>query len=313
MGPRLRRDPRPHLTRALVLGAALGAVVFLALGLYADLGALADELRGFRWELFPLALAGAAGNYVLRVARWEVYLRRAGIRVPPGRSATIFTAGLAMTVSPGKVGELLKSVLLRRAFAVPVARSAPVVVAERATDALGLALIAVAAGAAGHRLLVAFTIAGTLAVVLALRVPLLDRLPGGRDARASADALLGPAPLVAMTALAAAAWLCECAAALVCLRGLGVDASFRDAVVAFSVATLAGAASFVPGGLGVADASMTALVRGLTDAARAPAVAATVVIRLATLWFGVLVGVVALVVEERISARGATRAAPPLP
>jgi glycosyltransferase 2 family protein len=70
--------------------------------------------------------------------------------------------------------------------------------------------------------------------------------------------------------------------------------------VVFSVGSLAGALSFLPGGLGVAEASMTGLIRALGDVTKASAAAATVLIRLATLWFAVALGLVGLAVEERL-------------
>jgi hypothetical protein len=39
-----------------------------------------------------------------------------------------------MTISPGKLGEVLKSVFIRQVNGAPIARTAPAVVAERATD-----------------------------------------------------------------------------------------------------------------------------------------------------------------------------------
>jgi hypothetical protein len=62
-------------------------VVVLGLGLYADFGSLGDELASFRWELFPLALALTALNYLLRFWRWERYLGEARIEVPRGAAS----------------------------------------------------------------------------------------------------------------------------------------------------------------------------------------------------------------------------------
>ena len=107
-------DPRIHLKRGLILAAALAVAVVLGLGLYADFGSLGDELASFRWELFPLALALTALNYLLRFFRWQRYLAKLEIEVPPGRSFAIFVAGLTMTITPAKLGELLKSGLLKR-------------------------------------------------------------------------------------------------------------------------------------------------------------------------------------------------------
>jgi glycosyltransferase 2 family protein len=276
--------------------------VAIGLGLYADFGQLGDELRDFRWELFPLALVLTAVNYLLRFWRWQRYLARVEIVVPLGRSFTIFVAGLTMTITPAKLGELLKSGLLKRSFDVPVRRSAPVVLAERVTDATGVVVLAVAGGAATQSWPpLAIALVAVVGAVLLVRSPLLERFTSLGEAPAAARALLGTPLLVGMTLLSAVSWLFECLAAYVCVRGLELDLSFPDTIVVFTLGSLAGALSFLPGGLGVAETSMTGLMRALGDVSKAAAAAATVLIRLATLWFAVALGLVGLAVEERLA------------
>jgi glycosyltransferase 2 family protein len=288
----------------LLLVVALAAAVVLGLGLYADFGRLGDELGSFRWELLPLALAFTALNYLIRFWRWERYLARLAIEVPRGRSLTVFVAGLAMTITPAKLGELIKCGLLRRSFAVPVRRSAPVVLAERVTDATGVVVLAVAGGAGTRSWpLLVLALAGVVGVVAVVRSPLLERFARLGEAPGAARALLGTPLLLGMTVLSAVSWLCECVAAYVCVRGLRLDLSFPDTIVVFSLGSLAGALSFLPGGLGVAETSMTGLMRVLGDVSKAGAAAATVLIRLATLWFAVVLGLIGLAVEERLATR----------
>ncbi len=276
----------------------------LGLGLYADFGDLARALADFRWAWFPLALALTAVNYLIRFGRWQVYLRRLGIAVPAGPSLVVFTAGLTMTITPLKAGEVLKASLLRRGFGTPVARSAPIVLAERVTDALGVVLLAaiglVWAGAESRWPLLVVGAAGAIVVAAAIRAPMPARLGA---ARAAALELLGVRLTVAMSLVAAVSWFFECLAAYVCVRGLSLDVSLADTTVVFTVASLAGALSFLPGGLGVADASMAGLLHALGDVSRADAAAATVLIRLATLWFAVAIGLVALGIESRLDSR----------
>jgi glycosyltransferase 2 family protein len=282
------------------LVAALAAAVFVGLAFYADFN-LGKELESFRWELFPLALALTALNYLIRFWRWQLYLDRVDIAVPPERSFSIFVAGLTMTITPAKLGELIKSALLRRSFAVPVRRSAPAVLAERVTDATGVIVLAVAGGAATRSWppLVIALVAVAVAVFVA-RSSLLERFTVLGEAPAAARALLSTPLLVGMTALSAVSWLFECIAAYVCVRGLRLDLSFPDTIVVFTLGSLAGALSFLPGGLGVAEGSMTVLIRALGDVPKASAAAATLLIRLATLWFAVGLGLVGLAVEERL-------------
>jgi uncharacterized membrane protein YbhN (UPF0104 family) len=292
--------------RSLLLVVALAVAVALGLGLYADFGKLGDELASFRWELFPLALAFTGLNYLLRFWRWQLYLARVKIDVPLAGSFAIFVAGLTMTITPAKLGELLKCALLHRAYAVPVRRSAPVVLAERVTDASGVVLLALVGGAGTRSwplLVVAFV--GVVLVVAVVRSPLLERFAFFGEATEASRALLTTPLLVGMTLLSAVSWFCECLAAYVCVRGLGLDLSLADTVVVFSLGSLAGAASFLPGGLGVADASMTGLIHVLGDTSKAAAAAATVLIRLATLWFAVVLGLLGLAVEARLHRRAA--------
>ena len=136
-----------------------------------------------------------------------------------------------------------------------------------------------------------------------MRSPLLERFAFFGEATAASRTLLTTPLLVAMTLLSAVSWFCECLAAYVCVRGLRLDLSLADTVIVFSLGSLAGAASFLPGGLGVADASMTGLIRVLGDTSKAAAAAATVLIRLSTLWFAVALGLLGLAVEGRVSRR----------
>jgi len=62
--------------------------------------------------------------------------------------------------------------------------------------------------------------------------------------------------------------------------------------------------SFLPGGLGVTEGAMTlALVEGAAHFDRASAVAATLLTRLATLWFAVVLGIGFLALARRRIAR----------
>jgi uncharacterized membrane protein YbhN (UPF0104 family) len=253
--------------------------------------------------LLPGAFALTFLGYLIRFWRWQVYLRRLEIAVPAWRSFWIFMAGQVAVLTPAKAGEVLKSVLLKRSYDVPIRRSAPIVLVERITDALGVVLVTVVAGslAASSWPFVAATLAGTAVLLVAVRTPFLDRFQVVADARAAAGQLLGPGLLALMTLASALAWFCICLSVYVCVRGLDLDVSLADTTVAFSVAALAGALLFVPGGLGVTDASFTGLLRVLGDVPPAGAAAATVLGRLSTLWFAVAFGLVALAVDQHLA------------
>src|SRR5262249_14020878 len=94
----------------------------------------------------------------------------------------------------------------------------------------------------------------------------------------------------------------ECVALSYVLRGLGVPGSFlllQQSTFIFAASTLFGLVSFLPGGLGVSEASSTGLLVLLIPMASGPATTATIIIRFCTLWFGVTLGAIALAIFGR--------------
>ena len=121
-----------QLRQKIALSLILALVVILALAFYADAPHLFDAFAKFEWRLFPLALFATLANYFLRFARWHYYLGVIGVqKVSPRDSLLIFLSGFSLTITPGKLGEVLKSFLLKSRFGTPVSYSASIVVAER--------------------------------------------------------------------------------------------------------------------------------------------------------------------------------------
>lgn len=311
------------LVQKVLLGTLLGGAVFAGLALYADLPALTASLAAFPPAAFGYALALATLNYALRYVRWQYYLRRIGVAVPHGESVAIFLAGFVMSVTPGKLGEVFKSLLLYESRGTSIARTAPVVFAERLTDLIALTILAAAGSlsfdggipiaAAGAALVLLLLVAsswrpmGELMLRVAGALPLVRNLaPRLREAYESLFLMTRPAPLLFATSLATVSWGLECVALFILLRalpggGLGWDAS----LFAYSTSTIAGALAMMPGGLGVTEAGMTGLIQALSGGAidSASATAATMLTRLATLWWAVVVGACALAVFRRLLAR----------
>lgn len=306
-----------RLKRNLLLAIGLGLAVYLALALISGFDDLRLALDGFRWSLVPVILGLVVLSYVGRFFRWVYYLRMLGISIPTGVNAAIFAAGLSMTISPGKLGEVLKSLFVKQVSGAPVARTAPAVVAERATDGTGMVLwglLGVLAFNYGPGLLLLFlgmTVVG-IAVLrskrLSLfvergmaRVPFLSRFAPhvGAFHRAS-NTLLGTRPMIVGTVISFLAWGLECVAVYLCAVGVGAERPFLVVVFIFAVSSLAGALSFVPGGIGVAEAGLAGMFGAVAGLGGGLAVALTLLIRLATLWFATLIGIAGLVVVRRL-------------
>ncbi len=315
---------KPRIGRTIFLVTLFAVFVYAVLALASDVRALRVVLGSYAWWTMVAALALAFANYVLRFAKWEFYLRRLSIGaaqsssadepfvpIPRGESFAIFLAGFSMSITPGKAGEVFRSALLASARGTPVARSAPIVIADRVTDLLALVAL-VAAGSAyfpGYGWIALAALALVSVIFFFVFVPraahavldLIGRVgpaqriaPKLRVAYDSLRAVMSPGAVVAMTLLSVVAWGLECAALWLILRGLGQDVSIALSFFVYGTATVAGAIAMLPGGLGGTELTMRTMLTALGSISAAPAAAATLLVRLATLWFAVIVGFVAL-------------------
>jgi len=311
------------LRRRFLLSLPIAVAVVVVLLAYADLRDAGDALRHFRWSYLPLIVGLTLWNYLLRFGKWHFYLRQIGVRDLDVRtSALLFFSGLSMVLTPGKLGEWLKCYLLQVRTGMPFARSAPVIIAERLSD--GLALVALALGGVlllgqGWELVLLVAL-GPVAMVTLTRWPgayrfllaLASRLPFLVVARAVEQAVGSAAILFTLRNLALAvaigflSWGGECLAFALVLAGLGAPLTptlLLQAAFILPVSTLAGSLLLLPGGLGVAEGGITGLTQVLVGFDRGPAAIAALLIRLGTLWFGVSVGLVAMIITTRWAVR----------
>jgi uncharacterized membrane protein YbhN (UPF0104 family) len=311
--------PPPRLLRSLLVAVALGGLVALALAATASIPATLEALARFRWSLFPGVVLAVVANWALRFGKWHFYLRCLAVPLPWRPSLLVFLAGFTMAISPGKLGEVLKAVLVRDLVGTEAGRTASAVMAERLTDVAGLLVLSALGATALPRgpLFLGLMALVFAAAVAAFRVPALGgparRLLPARvvePLRAfvhGGRALLAPGALAVGVALSVVSWFFECAAFAVILAGFDAALPLRAATFLYAFASLAGAASMLPGGLGVAEGSLTALLVSFGTSLPAAA-GATLLVRLATLWLAVLLGTATLLLAFRRAA-GAGREA----
>ncbi len=294
------------MNKKWLLPAALTLVVFVALVGYGDFGDTVEEIGSLPVGYLFAGLGLASANYLLRFLRWAFYLRVLKIDAPVHVSALVFLSGLAMSVTPGKAGELVKCYLLNSRTGVPVSRSAPVVVMERLTDVISVIIL----GLTGFALLPTPIIV-VLAVALAASVvglmfavsrqasnltglPILSRWSELlRDSQEGFKELAAARVIVVGVVIGAVAWFAEGLALWVILKGIGSDIDLVRALPIYAAATLVGAVTALPGGLVGTEGSMLAFLQQ-SGVSKVGASAGTVLVRLVTLWFAVAVGLVAL-------------------
>jgi uncharacterized membrane protein YbhN (UPF0104 family) len=253
-------------------------------------------------------------GYAIRYGRWRLLLDAVHQHPPMGADARIWMGSFALTATPGKTGEAVRSLLLNRVCGVPVPPTLMALVVERLTDATAVLLLLlinlplllrwkvplvvplsiVLVGLGGGWLALRSTWARTRLTRGLLRI-LPRRLAGaGSDGLAALRLLLQPGLLLRCTILGALAWSLEGVSLWLLLRGMGQGAvGIGGATIAHTAAGLIGALTLLPGGLGSTEAGTVGLL-ALQGVKVVVATPATLLIRLMTLWFATALGVLCL-------------------
>ncbi len=275
-----------------------------------------DALVAFDWPLYVVVLALTLVNYGLRYFKWWYLLGRLGIRLPHRTNLWIFTAGLAMVISPAKAGELVKPYLVWVTSGARVTKTLPALAVERITDGIAVVLltaVGVSTFLPESRELIYGTIVFVVVgiVVLSNRalarvaVRLLGRVPGMTRLAARVEetyeatrVCIAPVPLAVTLVASLVAWFAECIGYWLVFVGLDESVSLDAATFLYAFATVFGAPS--PGGMGMADAALVEGAVRIAQVSAANAFAAALLVRVATLWFGVVLGAIAMLRMERV-------------
>jgi uncharacterized protein (TIRG00374 family) len=305
------------LKRRLVFGITLSFAVFVGLLLYGDIREISRLLRDFEWRLMPAIFGLTLLNYLLRGARFHYYLGQIGVRnISLWTSLRVFVGGFSLTLTPGKVGELIRLYWLKNICNADPARVAPSILVDRVIDGLAMAVLATVGLLAYPQYwpLVAGIMLMLLSGVVIIQIrplaywflnlgeklPLVSRFVHHLHAiYESAYELLRPKNFLAGLFIGLLAWTAEGVAFYLVLVGLGVPESGQLmllAIFTLSVGSIIGGLSSLPGGLGATEASMAGILQAVVGLSEQVAATATLIIRFFTMWSGVGLGVLVVII-----------------
>ncbi|MBF0542940.1 MAG: flippase-like domain-containing protein [Candidatus Riflebacteria bacterium] len=287
--------------------------------LFADFGKIRKVISEFPRIYVIGIFSSVLVNYFIRFLKWSYFLKRIGIGIPLKDSLWIFFSSFTMILSPGKLGEIIKSLILKSRFSIPISKSAPVVMAERLTDLLGLAVIAAWGSskfAYGENYLL-IIVAVMLLFIALLTQPrfwhYLEKAVFSRFSRLSrfrasiklleesSENLLSPSSLLVAIPLSTISWAGEGVALYLIFSAMNVSIPNLLAISLFahSFSSIAGAFSFLPGGLLVTEGILGVFFVRIAHISKDYAVSATLMIRSATLWFAVILGTIVFLIGRR--------------
>ena len=293
-------------------------VVYLIMGIYADFGSLLTAIEKFNWVFIPLMLILVLIAYFIRFLKWSLFLKSADVHLKLKDNLFVFFSGMGMIITPAKVGEIWKGWLIRDINGEKLSKTVPVVITDRVTDVIGLVILSLL-GILYYKegiyilaglilIFAAFFVAIKSEKISGMVISILEKRAGkySKDIKtmhATFLQLMHPKNMVGLSFLSAFAWFFECLALYFVILGFGQSLSVLLSTFVFSFASLIGAISMIPGGLGIAEATISGMLQyfGLTSV---DSVGVAIIIRFGTLWFGAILGfLIHFIFKKRIMGK----------
>lgn len=290
---------------------------------------IGDQIAHFPLVFIPILILCQIGVIFFRFLEWHYYLGviEARDKISLKHSFIIFVSSFTFVVTPAKVGEILKSVLLKMRTGVPVARSAPIVIAERVVDGIAvIVILAIVFALGGNQLelgeyaaisrqLIFFSLGIIVSGLIVIqikplayfclnileRLPLLNRLYQPlTDFYESSREIFSLRHVLPMTLVGVGVYASSALGFIFVLVGYGLEFSLQlvfQAGFIVGVVAAVGALSFVPNGAGITEFTSLAILLAIvapTNPVVTTAVAGAAAITQGFFhkWFRVLVGLV---------------------
>lgn len=303
----------------IMLGFGMSFAVFVGIALFGGIYRVFDVLITAKLYIYAIAFVLVFAGFMIRFVKWDYFLKKLGVRIRLKENIITYLSLYSMNLTPGRVGRVVSAYTVSRITGEKTSKIVPAVMMDIFTDFIGFAIFALLFGLYFHRFVLYIMIADVVLLLPFLflthdwlyrriknmlkrfkRKSYLGLFSIYGDEYFSAQSSLNTLKtyLVSLSITLPADFL-NASALILTLYSLGVTAPFSGTIFAYSSSYLFGMISGLPGGIGVNDASLVAIIGSIFGLNSILSSAATIMTRIATLWFGVVVGTVFLFYSMR--------------
>jgi len=301
-------------------------ILVAVVGIYAiflftsDFGIVLEKISNFKINYLPLILFFVSASWIPLIIKWHFLLKNSEVDVPLTKSIAVFFSGVAFEITPGQIGALIKSQILKTSYNIPRTKTVPIVIVEKVYDLIGAILASVIGiiilGMEFYLIIIA--ISGLVVIFFFMyHKPaselFFDRITKLKFFSKYVENISEFYEIVKKSTnvkaaticilLALTYWFMVSAAAYYTLIAFDVNIlDYLKVLAIYSTSTLLGAISFIPAGIGITEGSIAGLFT-LNGIDVSTALILAVMIRIFTLWYSVSVGFIALKFTGGLSFR----------
>ena len=292
-------------------------VVIASVGLYgvflffSDFNIISKQISNFKYEFLPLILLLVSISWTPLLVRWQILLKKNNINIPIKKSFLLFLGGMSMTITPGHVGELIKSQLIKTIYNIPRTKTAPIIFVEKFYDLTGAIIASIIGiiilGMDASLILISISILIVIIFLIYYRPIfefILKRVTKTKFFSKYSENISDSYEIVRNSTtpqissisfgLSVLYWIIISVAVHFILLSFGIESiSVLKTISIYSSSVIIGAISFIPGGLGITEGSLIGLF-SLEGIDISLALILSVMIRILTMWYSVSIGFICL-------------------
>ena len=299
------------------LGKKFFLTIIIAIAIYSTIILLADiqkiylQLSEFDLKFIPLILLAIFTSWFILYIRWNVLLKKQNIKIPFKTNVLIYFSGFSFAISPGKSGEFIKSIIIKKKLGIKKSTTIPIIFLERYFDMIGTAIVA-----SFSILVIGIHTSSIVIIVISLFVLIfliayknsfqllmkpLKKISFFSKYASSFENMQmiikqsqTPKTIFTCTSLTIIYRFIEAIGIFLIIISMDVEMlNYLITASTYSLSIIIGTISFSPGGLGITEGSFAGLLslQGL-DISQSFTLA--IIVRIFTLWVAVIIGFISL-------------------
>jgi len=295
-----------------VLLIVISVVFYVGLILFSDFEEIKSGFQEVNLEYYPVIFLLSLSVYFLMGIRYHIFLKKIGVKTSLKQTMLISFAGQAMFGTFGRAGTVIKSYILKKKFGYAISKTGPIIIIEQLLDLLasivillisliwfdffevyvvtgiGIALVTL------FYLLVRHKVIFELLKRIFLKIKYFQNFVKNIDeARESLFKLISTEIMLKTISISILIKVFQMTIVFLIFESLGLNIELLLSGLIYFASMLAGTFVLLPGGIVVTDSSMLGLLlkNGVDVSTSSIAV---IIVRFVTLWFTVIIGLVAL-------------------
>ena len=301
-------------------------ILVAVVGIYAiflftsDFGIVLEKISNLKINYLPLILFLVSASWTPLFIKWHFLLKNSEVDIPLTKSIAVWFAGVAFEITPGQIGALIKSQILKTSSNIPRTKTVPIIVIEKVYDLIGAVLASIIGivilGMEPYLIIIAILVLVTIFFFVYYRPAselFFNRITKLKFFSKYVENISEFYEIVKKSTnvkaaticilLALTYWFMVSAAAYYTLIAFDVNIlDYLKVLAIYTTSSLLGAISFIPGGIGVTEGSIAGLFT-LNGIDVSTAFILSVMIRVLTLWYTVCIGFISLKFTGALSFR----------